>query len=44
MIGKAVKLTNAQLESSEYYYDLDLNGDSTISLIGQELPLTGWQS
>ncbi len=43
MIGKAVKLTNVQLESREYYYDLDLNGDNIISLIGQELPPTGWQ-
>ena len=42
MIGKAVKLTTAQLESREYYYDLDLNGDSVISLVGQETPPIGW--
>ncbi len=44
MIGKAVKLTTAQLESREYYYDLDLTADGAVSLVGQEPPPAGWMA
>jgi Ca2+-binding RTX toxin-like protein len=43
LFGRTVKIRDgADLTSREYYYDLDINGDGLISLIGVTDPPSGW--
>lgn len=41
-VGKAVLLRVSDVDSREYVYGIDLNGDSIVSLVGQESPPSGW--
>ncbi len=40
--GLSIAVKADQLEAREYYYNLDLNGDGEVSLVGQETPPVGW--
>ena len=43
LIGRAVKIKDGvELASREYYYDLDINGDGLVSLVGLSSPPNGW--
>jgi hypothetical protein len=43
-LGAATKLTAAQVTAREYYYDMDLNANGTIQLVGLDTPPTGWDA
>jgi Bacterial Ig-like domain len=43
-LGAAARLTAAQVTAREAYYDMDLNGNGTIQLLGLDTPPTGWDA
>ena len=43
-VGAAAKLTAANVTAVEYYFDMDLNGNGTIQLLGLDTPPTGWDA
>jgi hypothetical protein len=42
LAGPAAKLAVAQLAAREYYYEMDLNGNGQVELIGQGQPPADW--
>jgi hypothetical protein len=42
LMGAAAKLSAADVSAREYFYDMDLNGDTLVSVVGQTTAPTGW--
>jgi hypothetical protein len=42
MILQTGKLSATDVSAREYFYDMDLNGDTVVSVVGQTTAPTGW--
>jgi hypothetical protein len=42
LMGAAAKLSATDVSAREYFYDMDLNGDTVVSVVGQTTAPTGW--
>jgi hypothetical protein len=42
LMGAAAKLSATDVSAREYFYDMDLNGDTIVSVVGQTTAPTGW--
>jgi hypothetical protein len=43
-LGSAARLTAANVTAREAYYEIDLNGNGTIEMLGVNTPPTGWDA